>query len=277
VQHARLKKGSILLVDEVEHGLEPHRLINVLQRLKAAASEGQVILTTHSPGSIAELSADQLHVVRDGGRDLKLVRATDAFEPPEVTDPQALVRACPEALLARRILVGEGPTEAGFFRGLALERWEPQRGERIAAKGSVCIDGGGDPQCIHRARGFAKLGYPTALLMDTDTSSDRSAAITAGVKLIEWAGGTAIEQRIALDIPAGAMAEFVKLAVSLGELEQSVRDAVASRLGILKNPLSGLDPIDWMTTELGDQTVREAIGGPRERRSGSSHSARDDL
>jgi len=64
--------GAIVLIDEVEVGLEPHRICHVLRRLKTATDQvpgpdqtvGQVILTTHSPVVVTELSVENHYVVR---------------------------------------------------------------------------------------------------------------------------------------------------------------------------------------------------------------------
>jgi putative ATP-dependent endonuclease of the OLD family len=51
IQERAVEGGSIIAVDEIEYGLEPHRLVHVLQYLRDRATPGQlqVILTTHSP------------------------------------------------------------------------------------------------------------------------------------------------------------------------------------------------------------------------------------
>jgi hypothetical protein len=60
--------STILLIDETEHGLEPHRIIWFLASLgaKESAPPLQVFMTTHSPVVVRELSGNQLSVVRKG-------------------------------------------------------------------------------------------------------------------------------------------------------------------------------------------------------------------
>ena len=50
--------ASVVLLDELEYGLEPHRIIRLLGSLGAKLSEPplQVFMTTHSPVALAELS-----------------------------------------------------------------------------------------------------------------------------------------------------------------------------------------------------------------------------
>ncbi|WP_323016218.1 AAA family ATPase [Castellaniella sp.] len=51
LQRVAAEVASIVLVDEVEHGLEPHRLTRLLTSLgaKEAKPPSQVFMTTHSP------------------------------------------------------------------------------------------------------------------------------------------------------------------------------------------------------------------------------------
>jgi len=55
-------------MDELEQGLEPHRIIRLLGSLGAKEKDPplQVFMTTHSPVALRELSGDQLFVVRPG-------------------------------------------------------------------------------------------------------------------------------------------------------------------------------------------------------------------
>ena len=56
--------NSIILVDEIENGLEPYRLRSIINefRLKHTAT-GQVIMTTHSPIAVAECTISEILIV----------------------------------------------------------------------------------------------------------------------------------------------------------------------------------------------------------------------
>lgn len=59
----KAKVGSnIILVDELEHGLEPHRIIRFLDAIgaKDPSQKAQCFVTSHSPVVLRELSSDQL-------------------------------------------------------------------------------------------------------------------------------------------------------------------------------------------------------------------------
>lgn len=108
--HAR---GShIALVDEIEHGLEPHRIARLLKYLLAPPLDDenqkpapQVFLTTHSEVVIRELSAANIHAVRCETGNIK-VRSV-ALTAATAETAQRHLRSSPEAFLARRILVGK--------------------------------------------------------------------------------------------------------------------------------------------------------------------------
>ena len=110
----------MLLVDETEHGLEPHRVIRFIASLGAKEDEPplQVFMTTHSPVVLRELSGNQLFVVRrhDENHDVQNVGTDD--------DTQSTIRLYPDAFLAPSVLVCEGASEVGFVRGIDLHRVE---------------------------------------------------------------------------------------------------------------------------------------------------------
>ncbi len=59
-------QSSISIIDEAEFGLEPYRIIRLLDSLGAKSNDTsqQVFMTTHSPVVLRELSSVQLHAVR---------------------------------------------------------------------------------------------------------------------------------------------------------------------------------------------------------------------
>jgi ABC-type transporter Mla maintaining outer membrane lipid asymmetry ATPase subunit MlaF len=59
--------ASIVPVDEIEYGLEPHRLTRLLNSLgsKEKSLPLQAFITTHSPVTLRELAGSQLFVLRN--------------------------------------------------------------------------------------------------------------------------------------------------------------------------------------------------------------------
>jgi putative ATP-dependent endonuclease of OLD family len=99
---------GLVVIDEVETGLEPFRLRRLLQTLllnRDAKGMG-VFMTTHSPVALAQLRANHLGIVRRSADGVVKV-----MMPPETLQGSLIKHA--EAFLSRRVIVCEGKTEMG--------------------------------------------------------------------------------------------------------------------------------------------------------------------
>lgn len=192
VSHA----APVVLVDEIEFGLEPHRLTRLLNALgsKLPDSLSQVFLTTHSPVTLQQLRSDHLQVVR---RDLGIhvVRSAGTGDP-----IQGLLRKSPSAFLAEKVVVCEGASEMGLLRGIDDFYVELGESSFLAHGVSLCDAGGGSPRsCIEKAILFANLGYKVAAFIDNDVPIkgdclERFKAL--GGELFTWAAGMALEDAL---------------------------------------------------------------------------------
>ena len=165
LQRAAAATTPVVLVDEIEHGLEPHRIIRLIDALGAKETKPplQAFLTTHSPVAVRELNATQLYIVRSTDTGHHLSRAAESG------DVQGTIRLFPDALLACSVLVCEGATEIGLIRG--LDQYVIATGNAsLTARAAAIVDGGGD-NVFKRARAFQQLGYRTAVLHDGDKNS----------------------------------------------------------------------------------------------------------
>lgn len=202
IQKSAISEGAIVLVDEIEHGLEAHRIIGAIAQLKgdqakavaANIAVGQILMTTHSEVALAEAEADALRVVRS----LRPTREVTVRRP-ALPDPiQALMRFTPRALFARRILVTEGNTEIGLLLGLR-ENWPARHGGKPIEQLGVAIADGNGEQAATMALSLASLGFQCAIYRDSDTaiSSANSAALaTARIPIFEYGAGLNTEQAI---------------------------------------------------------------------------------
>lgn len=242
--------AGIALLDEVELGLEPHRLRRVIRALRPTAGAGrQVFLTTHSPTAVQELKAEEIHVVRTREGEVVPQRVAASL--------QRVVLRSSEAMLAKKVLVCEGRTELGICRGLD-QAWSAG-GSSFALRGVGLVDGGGS-EAAALAFALAGLGYDVALLGDSDVPLDPSVEqlAAAGVKVLLWAGGLALEERLALDLPSPAVCALILWAMEQTSAA-SERDAIAQRLEIPPASLSE-DPRQWPAAALGEGRVRTAVG-----------------
>lgn len=253
LQWMAVKEGAILLVDEVEHALEPHRLRHLLRVLREAPREGrgQVLLTTHSSVAIEELSADELLCVRSGNGITTIKRVSSEL--------QALVRANPEAFLAHRVLVCEGKTELGLCRGLAPVWARANQNLPLAQTGTALALGQGD-ESARRALQLAGLGYKTALFADSDKplDPDRAALERDGVTVIQWSGTVATEERVALDLPWSSLQGFLDALIEVRG-EESALSAIGSALPGGRSP-AGASLDLWRSQGVEEQDIRRALG-----------------
>jgi putative ATP-dependent endonuclease of the OLD family len=249
--------AHIALVDEIEHGLEPHRIARLLKFL-AAPYDGQengpasqTFMTTHSPVVIRELAAADLFTVRVSGAKIVVEPVgTSGFETDRI---QAHVRAAPEAFLANRILIGEGRTECGLARGMDAW-WCDQKKESFALHGVVAVGGDGNTKAPTLALHLLKLGYGVGLLLDTDEKvpAETLARVTeAGGVVFEWPDACSTEERLFRDVPWAKVKELIELAVDFAgvdsvcaKINAACKDAGIEAIKDLSLP-NGLDNEDF--------------------------------
>ncbi len=213
LQRMAAEEATVILIDELEHGLEPHRILRLLGSIgaKEAAPPLQAFLTTHSPVAVREVRGDQLFVVRKTEEQHKatLVGIDDAT--------QRTIRTFPEALLALTIVVCEGASEVGLLRGIDIYRAAHGK-PTLTAAGVAWVDAGGDSRVYERANAFLSLGYRVAVLRDDDVqpkADDEAAFIACGGALFKWRDGCALEDELFLGLADAGVQALLARAVDL--------------------------------------------------------------
>ena len=230
IQKKGLEEGHITLFDEVEFGLEPHRIARLIKHVREDIT-GQYFLTTHSPIVLRELTIKELHIVHNKDGVVQIIAASDKnLEEHEV---QGKIRSSAEAFLAKKVVVCEGATEVGFLRG--FDDYQLSEGkDPLSYHGVALLDAKGGGKVKNLAKAFNSLGYDVAVLADADADDQFSQAdidelAKLGIQVQVWTEKLALEQRAMLDLPWANVLISVKLAHD--ELNQSVCDQVSSRLG----------------------------------------------
>ncbi|WLT32752.1 ATP-dependent endonuclease [Geothrix sp. PMB-07] len=211
IQRGLSLSGGLCLVDEIEHGLEPHRLRRLLQVLRAPKSSpsdspsDQTFVTSHAPIVLAELKATELFVVRTSDGSVTIGQIPGDLQP--------LVRTETEAFLARKIIVCEGKTELGFLRGIDNDLWE-RKGESFSLKALALANGNGRSSGPQRAKELAGLGYSVLYFGDSDDplSIGEAELTSLGIKVVLWADNFAFEDRLAHDLPWDGIVALLDLA-----------------------------------------------------------------
>ncbi len=244
-QEMAAENKSIILIDEIEHGLEPHRLVHLLKHLRSEDRPAQVFTTTHSPVAVEQLNSSDLAVVR-----AKHGHVTAAFIPDDLKFAQATLRGGPSAFLARRVVVTEGKTEFGLMLGLVND-WDrgfnAQDGASSAAHG-VAIANGGGSSAPNRAKVLRSLGYEVALFLDHDVPKQKAAvdaAVAAGVEAFRWTEGRATEDELVQTLDATGLAELLKFAATLRGGEATVRSDLLNKKQADQQVLD-LDVVQWI-------------------------------
>ena len=188
-------KASVLLIDEIEIGLEPYRQKSLLHRLKKEVNNGgQVLFTTHSTVVLAELDISQLILVssEDGVTTFRIIADDNATLNSKM---QGMLRRIPDAFLTPRILVCEGITEVGFIRALD-EKLQENEKFYMASRCVSYADGKGGAEALAVAERFYDLGFDVAVLVDNDRPEDEQkkySLISKGIPVFSWEKGQCIE------------------------------------------------------------------------------------
>jgi len=231
LQRAAAQAATIALVDEIEYGLEPHRLMRLLDSLgaKDPALPLQVFMTTHSPVALRELSGNQLFVVRPTpvGHTVKVAGVDD--------DIQSTLRRDPEAFLSKSIIVCEGASEVGFARG--LDQWWVSNGATsfLANGGSYVDVGGGNPdRCFSRATALRGLGYRVLTFIDADKPASPGVAeayLASGGELLCWRPDRALEDELFQCLPDAGVDALLAKAITFVGIETMAEHVMSKSQG----------------------------------------------
>lgn len=213
IQKGLVEEGGIVLIDELEQGMEPDRSRN-LARLLKQAKNGQVFVTTHSRAVLAEVSASNLFLIRKD-------------QPAVVTfagnDDQAILRLKPEAFFAKKILCCEGKTEFGIVRAMD-DYLQETRGFGLAVQGIVYLNCKGEGSSFKDAGLLKGKGYEVCIFADADIKEfqkKKDEATAIGVTTVHCDIGKCIENMLFTYLPWEAVCEMMDAAV-LFKGEQAV-------------------------------------------------------
>lgn len=222
---------NISLIDELEIGLEPHRIRGLINNLRQSLH--QVIITTHSPVVIRELKVkdNELYACKCGQGGLVSITSLN-----EVPDSQAPLRSNAEAFLGKNIIICEGPTEIGCLR--ALDQFKANEGETPVWSLDTSYFNSGGMGSIKRQAEMLKLaGYNVLVFCDNDTpksfgQKDIQELQENDIEVICWDEGNSIEQQLFYDISWDGLISLLKDLPHINQQlpESSIIDVVKSNL-----------------------------------------------
>lgn len=249
IQQEGLNEPHITLIDEVEIGLEPHRISRLLKKLNEDDG-GQYFITTHSPVVLRELTVEQLSVVQMQSTQ---VMVNSAAIPGIKDNIQGKIRKDAGAFLAKKVIVCEGATEVGICRGLD-NQWASSGMEPFSFYGVAMFDAGGGSNIKPTAEALKILGYDVFVIGDSDAddgfSEEHAIALRAsGVSVIRWEGNVSIEEYFFKQLSWNAVKKSIDLAILMHG------DRVLQQIQQKQDGLAD-DPKLWNDTA----PLREAIG-----------------
>jgi hypothetical protein len=268
-QLANADKG-IILIDEVEYGLEPHRLVNLLTRIRDRTTLSLALTTTHSPTALQHLNVAELGIVR---LDSEGVATIKSFAP-DHTEVQKLLRSSPEAFLARRIVLAEGKTEYGFLLEF-LSRWDGELAKvgkpTSAGLGVVAVEGSGNAT-IGWARVLRNVGYDAVLFVDSDVDDDSAAADALeaiGVVVVRWKDGFNVERAVTEVLNSSELTALIEKAIELSDDPSSFRNNVLDHLKAYGLPDAETTPIvdHWIQRGFNLDAARKTVALAAHKRS----------
>ncbi|WP_029038783.1 ATP-dependent nuclease [Salinimicrobium xinjiangense] len=234
------KTGGILLIDEIEQGLEPDRAQHLARVLKKK-NKGQVFITTHSRDVLVELTAGDVFKMKKGNINLH------SFD----SSLQGCIRRNPEAFFSERVLVCEGATEVGICRGInnfRIEKGDPN----AALLGIRFADGQGGSNHVEYAKAFKKSGYDVSLFCDSDVpeiNKVKPKLVELGIRVIDCENSKSIENHLFEDLPWEAVLSLVQYRIK-EKGESSVQDSIEWRY-------DGDFPYQWRSND--HPAIRDAI------------------
>lgn len=219
IQKVGLEEGHVTLFDEVEFGLEPHRISRLLKHVRED-KRGQYFLTTHSPVVLRELTVNELYIVHSKAG---VVRVMPAYcEGLGAHEAQGKIRSSAEAFLAKKVVVCEGATEVGFLRG--YDDYQVGMGrDPLSFHGVSLLNAGGASKIKALAEAFKLLGYEVCVVADGDAEKQFSPANEAelegkGIPVHVWTDKLSLEERALQDLPWVSVIASVKLAQTVPSL-----------------------------------------------------------
>lgn len=207
--------NALLLIDEIENGLEPYRLRSLINEFRTSHSTcGQVIVTTHSPIAVAECKLPEILLVHsaDGHTESYVLYGDDSETNNAI---QKELRRNPEAFLSPKIIICEGKTEIGFVR--AIDNYLSEKYHfRMAFSGIGTADGGGSTifKCTEK---FLECGYHVCLLMDSDLPEEeieKNDLRERGIQIFDWDQGFSIEEQMFKDANTDICNKLISIAIS---------------------------------------------------------------
>lgn len=195
----------VILIDEIENSLDPHRLIHAIFALKEIAnnSTSQVIMSTQSTIVLKEIAGNGTYRVNNVEGEVTVVRLSP--------DHNHAIRSGPEGFFLKKVVVCEGKTEIGVLRTLK-KKWIEESSTPPEHFGAYFVLGEGSTMA-RLAKVYMDAGYEVCVFRDND---DEKVIVPEGVEDFTYSDPISIETAICRDAPEVLIEEIVTYCQNLG-------------------------------------------------------------
>lgn len=210
-QIAEDKQNVIFAMEEPETAIPPYAQKRIVHEIRKLAS--QALFTSHSPYVLEEFALNETIVL---GREADGVLGQRAIALPGSVKPKRYrqefrTRFC-EGLLARRILVAEGATEAAAFPVVCrrLAELRPDTYSSLEALGICTIDAGSQNSIPDMAKLYRKIGKRVFAICDKQDAANK-ALIEAQIDVLLMHDEKGFEDLVLKNTTEEALKRFAKL------------------------------------------------------------------
>ncbi|MGZ3789251.1 MAG: ATP-dependent nuclease [Bacteriovorax sp.] len=252
---------NITLIDELELGLEPHRIRGLIKNLKASGQ--QIITTTHSPVVLRELVVDknEIYTCKSNGEGKVAIKSFNT-----VPDSQGPLRSNAEAFLGRKIIVCEGATEVGCLR--ALDQIKAGQGMPVWTLNTAYYNANGIGNIKSAAIALKGLGYEVSVLCDNDepdafTAEDQKQLADLAIPIFLWDEGCSIENQLFKDLTWNSLHGLMSVIATNHDSKdlQDLVAAVRSKDGVLDIDLTKWIESPYLRTHIGAASAGKGTNG----------------
>jgi len=210
-QIAEDKQNVIFAMEEPETAIPPYAQKRIIHEVRNLAS--QTLFTSHSPYVLEEFSLDEMVILSrdsDGVMTQSQISLPDSVKLKRYRQ-EFRTRFC-EGLLARRVLVVEGATEASAFPVACrrLAELAPAKYASLEALGVCVVDAGGEGSIPDMAKLYKQIGKRTFALCDLQDAAAQT-QIQTQVEHMYMHDEKGIENLILKNTSLGAMERFCDL------------------------------------------------------------------
>lgn len=204
IQKQLTEEGGIVLIDEIEQGLEPDRIVNLVRLLKEVQN-GQVFVTTHSSYVLVESEYQNLFLMRKGN-DTMMTFSENL---------QSILRSQPEAFFAKRVICCEGKTEQGALRRIDTHLREIKN-TGFASLGIGVANAKGGNKFYTQTESFEEAKYDVCIFADNDVKDLeklKEVAKERNIPIFLWDEGNCFEKQLFKDLVWESVVKLVDYAI----------------------------------------------------------------